>query len=182
MATVNKLLFENIDPRDYATDFEALQKFGFRKLDAFKEVIGFDEDSQGWVVVNKYHAVSGLFDELPTCAILKKQGFRVELIAESNKTISADAFVNDELYEMKRVSSAINLPRAIEKQLRLAYKKSENIVLHIDQPIDPNLLVAALRKAVFNHSGIKKVLLVWENKIRILTQQEILASVWLKQK
>jgi hypothetical protein len=49
---------------------------------------------------------------------------------------------------MKRVSSATNLPRAIEKQIRLAYKKAENVVLHIDQPIEKKALVAALRKAM----------------------------------
>ena len=177
---VSKLLFENIDANDYAKDFETLQKFGFRKLDAYKDAIGFDEQSQGWVVVHKHHAISGLFDELPTCLILKSQGYHTELIEESNHLSSADAFVNGELYEMKRVSAATNLPRAIEKQLRMAYKKSENVLLHVDQPIENAVLVAALRKAVFNHPKVKKVLLIWENNIRLLTQQEILDRSWLK--
>ena len=81
---------------------------------------------------------------------------------------------------MKRVSAATNLPRAIEKQLRMAYKKSENVLLHVDQPIEDAVLVAALRKAVFNHPKVKKVLLIWENNIRLLTQQEILDRSWLK--
>lgn len=182
MNTVNKRLFEKLDTNDYAKDFAAVRKFGFRKLDAFKDVIGFDEHSQGWVVVHRHHAVSGLFDELPTCRILKKHGYRVELIEESNHIASADAFINGELYEMKRVSSATNLPRAIEKQLRLAYKKSENVVLHIDQPITIEALVAALRKAAFNHAGIKNVLLVWQDLVLLLTRQEILESIWHKQK
>ena len=176
----NKLLFENIDSNDYAKDFEALKKFGFRKLEAYKDVIGFDDQSYGWVVVHKHHATSGLFDELPTCHILKSQGYCVQLIEESNHVASADAFLNGELYEMKRVRSATNLPRAIEKQLRMAYKKSENVILHIDQPIEDNILVNALRKAVFNYPKVKKVLLVWEQNIKLLTQKEILDRNWLK--
>ncbi len=101
------------------------------------------------------------------------------LISESPEVLSADAFIDNKLYEMKRVSSATNLPRAIEKQLRLAYKKSENIVLHIDQPITNEVMVGALRKAAFNHKGIGNVLLIWLDKVKLLTRQEILDSVWL---
>lgn len=182
MKTVNKLLFENLNPNEYAKNFETIEQFDFRQLDAYADILGFDEHSQGWVVVHRHHAVSGLFDELPTCRILKTQGYAVTLIAESNQIVSADALINGVIYEFKRISSATNLPRAIEKQLRLAYKKSENIALHIDQAIEADVLVSALRKAAFNHSGIQQVLLIWKGEVIPLTRQEILKSQWLKQK
>ena len=62
----------------------------------------------------------------------------------------------------------------------MAYKKSENVILHIDQPIEDDILVNALRKAVFNYPKVKKVLLVWEQNIKLLTQKEILDRNWLK--
>jgi hypothetical protein len=178
MNTVNKLLFETLD-ECYAKTFDTLKKWGYRKLEMHEDVLGFDDDSQGWVAVHRKHAASGLFDELATCRILKSKGYGVELIEESAQLASVDAFIGGELYEMKRVSSATNLPRAIEKQIRLAYKKADNVVLHIDQPIEKEVLVAALRKAMYNHKGIKKILLIWEDNIKLLSSKEISDSLWL---
>jgi hypothetical protein len=177
MKTVNELLFENLDEQ-YAKTFGTLKKWGYRKLEMYEDVLGFDIDSNGWVAVHRRHSVSGLFDELATCRILKKKGYSVELIEESAEIASVDALINGELYEMKRVSSATNLPRAIEKQIRLAYKKAENVVLHIDQPIEKKALVAALRKAMYNHKGIKNVLLMWDDNIKLLSEKDILNSQW----
>jgi Contact-dependent growth inhibition CdiA C-terminal domain len=177
MNTANKLLFENLDER-YARTFDTLKTWRYRKLEMYEDVLGFDTDSYGWVAVHKKHSISGLFDELATCRILKKKGYAVELIEESSKLASVDALINGELYEMKRVSSATNLPRAIEKQIRLAYKKADNVVLHIDQPIEKGVLVAALRKAVYNHKGIKNILLMWDDNIKLLSEKDILDSQW----
>ncbi len=94
MKTDNKLLFENLDT-EYAKDFDTIKKFGFRKLEIYQDVIGFDENTYGCVAVHRHHAASGLFDELPTCRILKKKGYFVLLIAESVYVISPDALIND---------------------------------------------------------------------------------------
>jgi hypothetical protein len=57
MTTVNKLLFENLDER-YAKTFDTLKTWGYRKLEMYEDVLGYDMSSHGWVAVHKKHSVS----------------------------------------------------------------------------------------------------------------------------
>ncbi len=109
---------------------------------------------------------------------VKKKGYAVELIEEPSEMLSADAIIDDEIFEIKQIINAINLARAIEKHFRKSYKKSIRIILHIAKEVEEKELKSALRKAAFNYSMIKKVLLVNHEQVYELSPKQMLEMNW----
>lgn len=120
----------------------------FRKYgDSLNEALGYDNKSGGYVLVHPKHEASSLINELPAAQLLKERGFTVELLEEVGMEVKTDALINGKIYEFKRVSSATNFERKIERAFRDS-KKAKRLVLHIDQDFNKNEVQSGLIKAI----------------------------------
>jgi hypothetical protein len=178
MTTPNEQRFENFDTKIYykSNSFDSLKRF--RQLSNFPNALGFDKDSNGFIVLHKGHQAGAIDFEMPACLLLKKAGYAVELIEEPSNVLSADAIIDDEIFEIKQIITATNLTRAIEKHFRKSYKKSIRIILHVAKEVEVQELKLALRKSAFNYPMIKKVLLVIQEQVHELSPDEMLGMNW----
>jgi hypothetical protein len=172
MSKLNRLKFEKYSSHLYFKENrDAIKQF--RSLLKFDEALGYDSKSEGYIVLHKEHSPSGLEDEIPVCLILKNQGFAIELAAESIEKQSADAFIDDILFEIKRLKKGTDLAGGIQNHFRRAKRQSENIVLHIDHKVDISNLKRSIRKASLKYKSIKNLCLVYYTQIIELSREDM---------
>lgn len=178
MTTQNKHYFDNFSNTDYykQNNLEAIKHF--KSLPKFPNALGYDIISDGFIVIHKGHQSGALDFEIPACLILKDAGYAIELIEEPSEILSADAIVNDVIFEIKQIIHATNLSRALERHFRRSYKKSENMLLHVAKDMTEVELKKALRKAAFNYPAIKKMILIHNGQVRELTHIQLLNMTW----
>lgn len=120
----------------------------FRKHgDTLNDVLGYDIKSGGYVLVHPKHEANSLISELPAAQLLKERGFTVELLEEVGMEVKTDALIGGKLYEFKRISSATNFERKIERAFRDS-QKAKRLVLHIDQDFNKSEVNRGLIKAI----------------------------------
>jgi hypothetical protein len=178
MTTQNKHHFDNFDIDKYYKEDSLEATKHFKSLSNFPNALGYDVASDGFVVIHKGHQSGALDFEIPACLILKDAGYAVELIEEPSEILSADAIVNDVVFEIKQIINATNLTRAMERHFRRSYKKSENMLLHVAKDMSEIELKKALRKAAFNYPAIKKMILVYNSRAVELTRNQLLDMIW----
>lgn len=115
-----------------------------------------------------------LHQELPVCLILKNLGFGVLLLNEADIKPPADVKIGERFFEIKRIAKARNIHDAIVRQFRYAYRKSENLILHVDQTANPESIRNGIFKATKQYARIKLVWLVFEEKLFQLERAVIL--------
>ncbi len=157
MSKTNLRLFEELPEHEYCTSNQVAASF-FNGTDLFPNIFGFDEKTGGFVAIHRSHSATGLEHELPVCSILKRSGFGILLLEEAGEFSRPDAVIKDKLFEIKRIADAKNLRRAVIFQFRTAYRKSNNLLLHIDQPVNFESLRSAIFAAAFLYP---KIQLVW---------------------
>jgi hypothetical protein len=139
MKKIGQLLLEDLQGEGYYISNDTA-KFRFKELVNYPSALGIDEESNGYLVLHKGHQPGGIADEIKVCLILKKLGYKVELLDESAATgIEPDAKINGAYYDIKRLYKTSNL---LERLSRLFRKVTEmniqKIVLHIDQKVKRN--------------------------------------------
>lgn len=173
MSNSNLTLFLELSEAEYFKENQKAEiRFGSVKF--FPDALGFDAETQGFVALHRKHIDMALHQELPVCLILKKLGFGVLLLNEADTKPSADAKIGERFFEIKRISKARNVKEAIVKQFRLAYKKSENLLLHIDQSAHPETVRNGVYTATKQVSKIKLVWVVFEERLFHFSRAEIL--------
>ena len=172
MSKLNRLKFESYTKEEYLTNQEDAEAY-FRVMSTFPNAVGFDKKTNGYLVIHKRHSPSGLVSEISACIILKKLGYSVELIEEYAHKLSLDVRVNDVVFEMKRFSEGKDLISGVTNHFRTAYRKSDKIVLHIDQKCDFSNLKRVIRKANSKYPQIKQVLLIYGYKSIMLNKDMI---------
>lgn len=122
----NRQIFEDLPLETHFKSVEKAAKI-FRDMAKFVDSLGFDELSEGFLVLHRGHAPSGFDQEIPVCTFLKKQGFRVLLAEEFPHRKSVDANIDGIWFEIKQVAHAKNILRAILRQFRNSGKKIRRI-------------------------------------------------------
>jgi hypothetical protein len=175
MSKTNKSKFENYPNQNYFKNNDQAV-FNFPSLIKFPMALGYDKKSMGFIVLHKKHQASGIEQEIPACIILKKASFCVELVSEEGDLKNADANINEQLVEIKRVSKATNISNAVMSQFKRCEKKSYSMLLHIDQRCEPSNLKRMIRKASERYDKIKKLILVFRSSIIELERNEMLSG------
>ncbi len=104
--------FEALPDTEYFKDNKrASQKF--RNIEAFANALGLDMDTSGFIALHHKHVDLALLQELPVCIILKNAGYGVVLMNEEGIHQKADAQIDGQLFEIKRISKAKNIQGAI---------------------------------------------------------------------
>ena len=172
MSKLNRLKFENYSSHLYFKDnMDAFRQF--RCLLKFEDALGYDTKSAGYIVLHKEHSPSGLEDEIPVCLILKSQGYTIELVSESSEEQTADALLDNILFEIKRLKKGTDLAGGIQNHFRRAKRQSENIILHIDHRVDISNLKRSIRKASIRYKNIKHLCLVYYTQVVELSRDEM---------
>ena len=172
MSQQNRKQFDNYsDDSYYKTNEKAVKRF--RCLYQFPEALGFDDESGGYIILNKKHKPGGLHDEIPVCLILKKLGLGIELISEDEIGKVLDVTISEISYEIKRIKQTKNLLNSVTVIFRATYKKAKRLIFHIDTKIEPNNLKRALRIVSEKYGQIKIVWIVYEGKLTILNKDDL---------
>ncbi len=90
--------------------------------------IYFDLKTGGFVVLNHKHGKYEAKDNLRTALRLAKQGKTVELLPAYNTMLSADAFIDDDIWELKMPNGSRS---SIQNRLRKGKKQAGNTLLAI---------------------------------------------------
>jgi Contact-dependent growth inhibition CdiA C-terminal domain len=90
--------------------------------------IYFDSKTEGYVVLNHKHGKSEAKANIKTALRLAKQGKTIELLPADGITVSADAFINDEIWELKTSNGSRS---SVQNRLRKGKKQARNTLLEI---------------------------------------------------
>lgn len=173
MKKTNLQIFEALDESQFFCSFERAARH-FRDLRFFPDALGFDVESGGFLVLHRLHDEGAIFQELPVCILLKKLGHGIFLLPEDGVSKSADAQINDWIFEIKRISKAKKLDRAIEFHFRKTYRKSGNILLHIDQDARPSSIRTAIMQNATDYPNIRHIWIVFQNRLTQLERKIVL--------
>ncbi len=176
-----ELLLENLQQEGYYISNDTA-KFRFKELHNYPNALGYDEKSKGYLVLHKGHQPGGIADEILACLILKKNGYRIELLDESASTgIEPDAKINGAYYDLKRLHKATNLLERLSRLFRkVTEMKIKSIVLHIDQNIKRSDLEKLLSITAQRRPKINSIILIFENNVYDLTRQQMIDKNWQK--
>ena len=94
MKTTHEIQFENLDSSYYTSAREAAKEYRIFKYH-FRDLLGYDEKTGGFVALQQGHQHGALTDELPSVAILKDNGHAVILIDESGEGKHLDCTIDD---------------------------------------------------------------------------------------
>jgi hypothetical protein len=122
MNNANELIFKKLDYRHYTSSDNAQSEYTIF-VDNYKNALGFDEVSGGFLALQKRHQPHALFYELPLALILKREGHAVILLDESGKGKQIDVSIDGILFDMKDMSHTINYFERLIKNLRDTLKK-----------------------------------------------------------
>jgi hypothetical protein len=171
----NLQIFEELSPDDYCKTYQIAER-RFKSLLKFPDSVGFDEQSQGFLVIHKNHADAALIQEIPACLILKKLGFRVILKSESGNQKSVDSKINDLYFEIKRISESTNIMNAIKFQFRTTHHKSDNILVDINQRISVESLKSALILAAKKFTTIRRIWLIYQSNLYQFERKKVASN------
>lgn len=170
MSNQNQQKFDNYSNQVYyKTNEKAVIQFP--SIKKFPDALGFDKRSLGFIVLHKKHKPSGVEQEVPACVFLKNEGYCVELVEEFDNKPSLDAIVDDVYFEIKRISKATDVANAVITQFKRCEQKSQNLILHLDQKVEPSNLKRAIRKAIIRYDKIKKTILIYRNNVTVLDEK-----------
>lgn len=164
MKKINREIFEELSLEEHFKSAEVAAK-AFRDMAGFPNALGFDQQSGGFLVLHRRHAPSGFEYEIPVCVFLKTNGFRVVLVEELPNRKSIDAEIDGISFEIKQIARAKNFTRAVLHQLRHAYHKCDNILLHIAQPVRGDQVRNALSAGLKIYPSIKQVWVVVNGRL-----------------
>ena len=147
MKTANKLLFDDLDNTHYKNAPDASKDyFVFKKY--FKESLGYDNQSGGYLALQKGHQPKALLDELPTALLLKKEGFAVVLLNETGEGKKVDALIDGVASEIKDVKTLTY--RSLKDDFKESLKKGAKRVVLVVNKVDREVLKEILKRIAHN--------------------------------
>lgn len=179
---MNKFKFDGFEQdENYLTTASEANEKEFKHLKKYPNALGYNEENGGYLVLHKLHEKDALKDELEVMAFLKDQGHRCELLPEHKKNGNeADAFVNEMIFDIKKMANASDIGRRVEKEFKDAKKKTERIIYHIAQDVDFDVLKKAFKKGAYNVPQITECWVVYKNELYCLSRNKMLQQSWIK--
>jgi hypothetical protein len=136
----------------------------------------FDINTGGFVLIHQDHNITS--SEQFVAKILANQGNQVKLLSEkwANEGKIPDAEIDDDLWEFKELTNAINVRGAVQRDIRDGKKQASNIVYHINQPCDRADINQGIASAIRMEQKklILKIILIFpDGTYKLLTREEI---------
>jgi SPP1 gp7 family putative phage head morphogenesis protein len=171
------LIVGHFDTDKWITNIDQVaDKHTAKAFKPFVGLLGHDLESGGYFVMHNKHNAKALADELPICAILKKEGHHLELLDESDaQSIKYDLYWKGKFWDIKHVHLVKNWKSAFDKPFKRARQKAR-ILLHIDQPVSAANLETALYEGCARNREIVEVAVYYKGQLRFFTSAEILSK------
>jgi hypothetical protein len=173
MRQTNQQIFEELSEFEYYKSNEQALKH-IKNIKNYPDALGLDLETNGFVVFHKNHSPSALIDEMPACILLKNLGLGVILLDETVGIFVPDAMIEARYFEIKRLSKSKNLNGSVHTHFRNTYKKADNLVLHVDQKVNPNSLRTAVMLATKLHPDIKSIWVIYLEKLWRLDRKVVI--------
>lgn len=130
-------------------------------FDAFDDTqynkIFFDMETNGFVVAHKQHGQYELIGNKKIALLLVKHGYRVVLLGNEPEVTSADATLNDEIWEFKTISEATNLRNRVQGDIKNGKRQAPNILIFINQVYEAREITKGIYNAIkFDEKKIVK--------------------------
>jgi Contact-dependent growth inhibition CdiA C-terminal domain len=135
----------------------------------------YDEKSEGFVIIHRAHGLNELQGNEAIAILLANLGKKIVLLPNEEGIISADADVDDEIWEFKTVK-ATNLSSAVQGAIRRGKLQSSNILCFINQLY----VIENITKGIYNvvkydnAEMIQKIAILFTNGELIeMTREEV---------
>jgi len=136
----------------------------------------FDNDSGGYVVVNKLHGKSELAQNMVIARILANRGERIILLEDIPNQKSPDAMRNNEIWEFKTICNTENIKNRIYSDIRTKRKQACNILFYITQKFNDLELIDGINNATCRYSEVNKIALLFKEETLIELEREEIMS------
>jgi hypothetical protein len=160
----NRALFEAFDSNDYTKTF-------------------FDTETCGFIVAHKEHGKKELAGNKTIAFMLMQYGYRIVLLRTEPDVVSADATLNDEVWEFKTISETKSMSNAVQKDIKRGKRQAANILIFIDQRYNPNEVTRGIYNAIkFDKNEIVQMIaILFQNgNLTMITRAEILDESFRK--
>jgi Contact-dependent growth inhibition CdiA C-terminal domain len=92
----------------------------------------YDEKSEGFVIIHRAHGLNELQGNETIAMLLAKLGRKIVLLPNEVNSLSADADMDNEIWEFKTIN-ATNLSSAVQGAIRRGKLQANNILCFINQ-------------------------------------------------
>ena len=125
----------------------------------------YDTNSLGFVVIHKTHGLNELEGNKTIAILLAKLGFRVVLQPNMPDIPTPDASINEEIWEFKTISQAINLSNTVQRDLKKGKRQSSKILICIAQSYKIPEITKGIYNAVKFDEGelIQEIAILFQN-------------------
>ena len=154
----NYALFEAFDSNDYIKIF-------------------FDAETGGFVVAHREHGKFEFAGNKKIALLLIKHVHRVVLLGNQPNVSSADATLDDEVWEFKTIFETVNMRGAVQKDIKRGKRQSANILIFIAQLYNVNDITKGIYNAIkFDGKwDVAKIGVLFQNgDLVIMTRSEII--------
>ena len=134
----------------------------------------YDEKTEGFVVIHRAHGFNELYGNETIAISLAKLGKRVVLLPNEADGISADAEVDNEIWEFKTISNTRNLSNRIHKVISKGKHQSSNVLIYIAQLYKSHEITKGIDNAVRVDSNelIQKIAILFQDGRLIFVKRE----------
>ena len=139
--------------------------------------IFFDLETGGFVVAHKEHGQYELKGNKTIALLIVKHGYRIVLLENQQDVVSADATLDDEVWEFKGIWDTGNLGNRIQKTIQKGKRQAANILVFIDQPYNLNDVSKGIDNAIKHDKKelIQKIGILFQNgNLIFMSRAEVL--------
>ena len=144
--------------------------------------IYFDAETGGFVVAHRKHGKFEFEGNKTIALMLIKHGYRVVLLENQQDVVSADATLNNEVWEFKTVAKTISMSNSVQRNITRGKRQSSNVLIFIAQVYENKEVTRGIYNAIkFDEKAlVKKVGVLFQNgDLKILTRLEVLNEAFL---
>ena len=180
--TTNQQIFNNISSNAFFKSQKEASNI-FKKIQLFENAIGYDLDTEGFIVLHKGHQPAAIVAELPALLVIKRYGHAIEMLDESYSSGKEPDVRIDGLkyFDIRRIAHATRLAKRVDRDFQGVIQKGcKRIILHIDQSVNKSMVINALKDATKRRKGIIEVWLIFQNQLHYLDREVILKGNFIK--
>lgn len=143
----------------------------------------YNQESDGFLVIHRKHGEGEIEANKMIGLMLAKHGYRVVLKANQPSVRSADATLNDKIWEFKTISDAKNLSNRVQGNIKNGKKQAANILIFINQLYNANDITKGIYNAIKfdkDEAAQKMAILFQSGKLIIIERAEVLDKSYRK--
>lgn len=133
----------------------------------------YSHETGGFLVIHREHGQNEVEGNKVIALMLVKHGFRIVLQGNEPTVVSADATLNDEMWEFKTISEARNLSNRVQGDIKNGKRQAANILIFINQLYNINDITKGIYNAIkFDEKEMaQKIAILFQNGNLIIVER-----------